>query len=81
MAADLLYPDATLVLPRQVNPNVESFMSTHVRTIYPGASPLPVAQAMIEYDIGRLPVVEDGRIIGIVTGSDTMRYFYDLLPE
>jgi tRNA nucleotidyltransferase (CCA-adding enzyme) len=36
---------------------------------------------MIQHDIGRLPVLENGRVIGIITRSDTMRYFYDLLPE
>jgi CBS domain-containing protein len=36
---------------------------------------------MIKHDIGRLPVVESGLVIGIVTRSDTMRYYYDLLPE
>jgi CBS domain-containing protein len=36
---------------------------------------------MIKHDIGRLPVVEDGKIIGIVTRSDVMRYWYDLVPE
>jgi tRNA nucleotidyltransferase (CCA-adding enzyme) len=35
---------------------------------------------MIQHDISRLPVVDDGRVIGIVTRSDAMRYLYDLLP-
>ncbi|MBW1865651.1 MAG: CBS domain-containing protein, partial [Deltaproteobacteria bacterium] len=29
---------------------------------------------------GRLPVVKNDRVIGIVTRSDTMLYFYDQLP-
>jgi CBS domain-containing protein len=28
-----------------------------------------------------LPAVVDGRMIGIVTRSDVMCYFYDLLPD
>ena len=36
---------------------------------------------MVKHDIGRLPVVEDGRIIGIITRSDSMLYFYDMLPD
>jgi len=36
---------------------------------------------MVKHDIGRLPVVENNRIIGIVTRSDAMLYFYDLLPD
>ena len=42
---------------------------------------MQAARLMIQHDIGHLPVVENGRVIGIVTRSDTMRYLYDLLPE
>jgi CBS domain-containing protein len=50
-------------------------------TIAPGISPMQAARLMVKHDIGRLPVVDDGRIIGIITRSDTMLYFYDLLPD
>ena len=56
-------------------------MSKEVKTIGPGKSPLEAARLMVKHDIGRLPVIEDGRIIGILTRSDAMRYFYDLLPD
>ena len=64
-----------------LNAPVRAFMTTNVITIEPGKSPMQAARLMIKHDIGRLPVVESGRVIGIVTRSDTMRYFYDLLPE
>ena len=64
-----------------LNAPVRAFMTTNVITIEPGISPIQAARLMIKHDIGRLPVVESGRVIGIVTRSDTMRYFYDLLPE
>ncbi len=58
-----------------------AFMTPHVKTIEPGRSPLQAARLMVKHDIGRLPVVaEDGQMIGIVTRSDTMAYFYDMLP-
>ncbi|QTA88677.1 CBS domain-containing protein [Desulfonema magnum] len=60
---------------------VKAFMTTNVMTIEPGKSPVYAARLMVKHDIGRLPVVENGRIIGIVTRSDAMNYFYDLLPE
>ena len=60
---------------------VRAFMTTNVTTIEPGSSPLQAARLMIQHDIGRLPVAENGRVIGIVTRSDTMRYLYDLMPE
>ena len=65
----------------QLKAPVKAFMKQPVQTIEPGKSPLQAARLMIRLDIGRLPVVEDGRLIGIVTRSDAMCYFYDLLPE
>jgi CBS domain-containing protein len=56
-------------------------MSRLVQTIEPDAGPLQAARKMVKHDIGRLPVVQDGRIIGIVTRSDVMHSFYDLLPD
>ena len=64
-----------------LNAPVRAFMTTSVVTIEPGSSPMQAARLMIKHDVGRLPVVESGSVIGIITRSDTMRYFYDLLPE
>ncbi|WP_372677762.1 CBS domain-containing protein [Desulfosarcina sp.] len=65
----------------QLQAPVKAFMSSRVISIEPGKSPVQAAQTMVRHDIGRLPVVEDGRIIGIITRSDVMMYFYDLLPD
>ena len=65
----------------QLKAPVKAFMSPDVMTIAPGKSPMQAARLMVKHDIGRLPVVDDGRIIGIITRSDTMLYFYDLLPD
>jgi tRNA nucleotidyltransferase (CCA-adding enzyme) len=65
----------------QLKAPVKAYMRQPVQTIEPGKSPLQAARIMIRQDIGRLPVVEEGRMIGIVTRSDVMCYFYDLLPE
>lgn len=65
----------------QLTAPVKAYMSTRVVTIEPGKSPIQAAKIMVRHDIGRLPVVEDGRIIGIITRSDAMTYFYDLLPD
>jgi tRNA nucleotidyltransferase (CCA-adding enzyme) len=60
---------------------VKAFMSTRVLTIAPGKSPKQAAAIMVKHDVGRLPVVENGQVIGILTRSDVMRFFYDLLPD
>jgi nanoRNase/pAp phosphatase (c-di-AMP/oligoRNAs hydrolase)/predicted transcriptional regulator len=66
------------------NPNllhlpVKAFMSNKVITISPESSVTEATRLMVKHDIGRLPVVKDGIIVGILTRSDAMRYYYDLL--
>jgi CBS domain-containing protein len=65
----------------QLKAPVKAYMSNRVITIEPGKSPSDASGLMIKHDIGRLPVIEDGKIIGIVTRSDVMRYLYDLVPD
>jgi nanoRNase/pAp phosphatase (c-di-AMP/oligoRNAs hydrolase)/CBS domain-containing protein len=60
---------------------VKAYMSQKVITIGPDKNPMQAARLMVKHDIGRLPVVHKGRVIGIVTRSDSMRYFYDQLPD
>ncbi len=67
---------------RQMQSPVKAFMSRDVKTISHTKSAMEAARLMIRYDIGRIPVMDDeDAIIGIVTRSDTMLYFYDLLPD
>nr|MDJ0876144.1 CBS domain-containing protein [Desulfobacterales bacterium] len=65
----------------QLKAPVKAFMRTHVHTITPDRSPSEAVALMVKHDIGRLPVVTDGAVIGIITRSDAMLYFYDLLPD
>jgi len=65
---------------RMKNP-VKAFMSTKNITITPEASPIEASRLMVKHDIGRLPVVKNDRIIGIISRSDAMLYFYDLFPH
>jgi len=65
----------------QIASPVKAYMSNEVLSIAPSQSPMQAVQLMVQHDIGRLPVVEDGRLIGIITRSDVMRYYYDLLPD
>ncbi len=67
--------------PSQMQSPVKAFMSTKNIVIEPDKSPMEAARLMVKHDIGRLPVVKDGKIIGIMSRSDAMIYFYDLLPD
>ena len=60
---------------------VKAFMSPKVISITAESSVGQAARLMVKHDIGRLPVVKEGALIGIVTRSDAMRYYYDLLPD
>jgi len=65
----------------QLKRPVKTFMVRDCMTIEAGKSPTDVSRLMVKHDIGRLPVVQDEQVIGIITRSDVMLYFYDLLPE
>lgn len=65
----------------RLNSPVKAFMSTNVLTIAPGKSPVQAANLMVKHDVGRLPVVQNDQVVGIITRSDTMMYFYDLVPD
>ncbi len=60
---------------------VKAYMSRNTITVKPDQSPMEAARIMVKHDIGRLPVEDDGAIIGIISRSDCMTYFYDLHPE
>lgn len=60
---------------------VKAFMSRNVITLTPRDSVAQAMRTLVKHDIGRLPVVENGRVIGIVSRSDAMIYYYDLIPE
>ena len=60
---------------------VKAYMTRDIVTIEPGRSPMDASHLMVKHDIGRLPVVDSGKVIGIVTRSDAMMYFYDQLPD
>ncbi|BAZ53561.1 polynucleotide adenylyltransferase region [Nostoc sp. NIES-4103] len=52
---------------------VKGYMTTNLKTITPDTI-LPQIQAlMVTYDIGRLPVLENGQLLGIVTRTDVLR--------
>lgn len=60
---------------------VKAFMARNILSIGPGEAPTTAARIMIENDVGHLPVVQDNKMIGIVTRTDILTYYYDLLPE
>jgi len=54
---------------------VGSVMSKDVVTIGSGADAREAAQMLLDHRIGALPVVDRGRLVGIITETDLLRAF------
>lgn len=52
---------------------VEIMISVPLVTIGPNASAKEAAELMIKHDIRRLPVVENGVLVGIITSKDLLK--------
>jgi|GEM_PF-231489 len=52
---------------------ISTYMTRDPVTIAPDATALEAAQKMLDYKIGGLPVVENGRVVGMLTESDLFR--------
>jgi tRNA nucleotidyltransferase (CCA-adding enzyme) len=73
--------DLHRVKSRQWDSPVKAFMSRNVITVTPKHSVAEAMRILIKHDIGRLPVVHENHVIGIISRSDAMIYYYDLIPE
>ena len=55
---------------------VKGYMTKNVKTITPQTSLPEIQSLMVTYDIGRLPVLQDGQLVGIVTRTDVLRQLH-----
>ncbi|MFB4162765.1 CBS domain-containing protein [Alteribacillus sp. JSM 102045] len=60
---------------------VKGYMSTNPVTITKQTSFEHIQQLMIQYNIGRLPVIENDKIIGIVSRTDVIEYMHNLTSK
>lgn len=56
---------------------VEDVMTSEVETVEPDLPLSEAAQVMFDNKFGCLPVLEDSRLVGILTESDFVRFFCD----
>ncbi len=55
---------------------VKGFMTPDVITVDPEINWEEVQELMVQHDIGRLPVIDKGELVGIVSRSDVLRLVY-----
>lgn len=64
---------------------VKGYMTRNLQTISPDTLLPDIESLMVTYDVGRLPVLEAGELIGIVTRTDVLRQIHqqrrEELPE
>ncbi|MFW6264196.1 MAG: CBS domain-containing protein [Cyanobacteriota bacterium] len=60
---------------------VKGYMTRNLKTIFPD-TPLPeIESLMVTYDVGRLPVIDHGQLMGIVTRTDVLRQLHQSRSE
>ncbi|MBK1990680.1 CBS domain-containing protein [Sphaerospermopsis aphanizomenoides BCCUSP55] len=57
---------------------VKGYMTTNLKTITPDTTLPQIESLMVTYDIGRLPVLENENLVGIVTRTDVLRELHQL---
>ncbi|MEH2122371.1 CBS domain-containing protein [Nostoc sp.] len=60
---------------------VKGYMTTNLKTITPDTTLPQIESVMVTYDIGRLPVLENGQLVGIVTRTDVLRELHQERAE
>ncbi len=55
---------------------VKGYMTTNLKTITPDTQLPEIESLMVTYDIGRLPVLSNGQLVGIVTRTDVLRQLH-----
>lgn len=58
---------------------VKACMTEGLLTVTPGTTLEEAATTLLTHKIGALPVLEDGRLVGIITTSDILRAFLDVM--
>ncbi|WP_027035462.1 CBS domain-containing protein [Mesorhizobium ciceri] len=60
---------------------IEEVMSQDVITASPAASLAMVVELMTRHHVKRIPVVDAGKVVGIITRSDLLRTLLSVLPD
>ncbi len=60
---------------------VKGYMTRNLKTIMPDTTLPEIESVMVTYDIGRLPVMENEQLVGIVTRTDVLRELHQEREE
>ncbi|QQR90287.1 MAG: CBS domain-containing protein [Myxococcales bacterium] len=57
-----------------VSATAADIMTTGIRTVHPDTPAVQAAEILVDHKIGCLPVIEDERLVGIVTEADFLKW-------
>ncbi|MDJ0581882.1 CBS domain-containing protein [Crocosphaera sp.] len=60
---------------------VKGYMTKNLKTITPDTLLPDIESIMVTYDVGRLPVIDDNKLLGIVTRTDLLRQIHQQRTE
>lgn len=81
LLGEILYMDGTEeIFQRAKNKPLKKVMSKNIRTIGPDYSLDEVINMMNKYKLKRIPVVQDEKLVGIVTRHEVVRAFTMIKP-
>lgn len=66
-------------LKKLVATKAEDIMTKNIVTVNGGMKVEKVAELMVEKDINRIPVVEEGKLVGIISRADIVRYIAKMM--
>jgi len=61
--------------------SVEDFLAVDFVTITPDTDLHEILQLLIDHDVGTFPVMENGHLVGIVSGHDIMNAIFSFDPD
>jgi len=70
--------DIEKVYEQAKNTPLEAVMSTKVKTVKPDSTLSSVVETMVSFHLKRLPVVENDKLVGIITRKDLLKAFNTL---
>lgn len=84
----LIFPSSLTAGPREQDPHdalekikVKDIMAKQVITVSPDATIADAARLILDKRIGGLPVVREGRLVGIITKTDIMAAFVEIVER
>jgi len=72
-----LHSDFKKELEKITKSKVKEVMTKNVITVSPSSTLIEVAELMEKHDVNRLPVISEGKLVGIVARADLIRALID----